>query len=213
MLDPKFIRDNAELVKQKLTARGVKLDLEQFLTLEKQRREMLQEIEKLRAERNQASDSIARMKKKRKTFLPGYSQRLKKRRRESRCWKMISNQSRRLSATACLWFPIFPMHLSPPVTAAMITRRHGAGERRRNFLSSRSPTGNWERSCRFLILTGEQKLPAPVLRSIGVRERFWRLRKSGESRAMVRTAFVAARCISKTKLPPGRKSQACRKTE
>ena len=70
MLDAKFIRDNVELVKQKLAARGVKLDLEQFLALEKQRREMLQEIEKLRAERNQASDSIARMKKEKKDVPP-----------------------------------------------------------------------------------------------------------------------------------------------
>jgi len=77
MLDPKFIRDNAELIKQKLAARGVKLDLEQFLTLEKQRREMLQEIEKFRAERNQASDSIARMKKEKKDVPPGVFSALK----------------------------------------------------------------------------------------------------------------------------------------
>jgi seryl-tRNA synthetase len=77
MLDPKFIRDNFDLVKQKLAARGVKLDLEQFLTLDKQRREMLQEIEKLRAERNQASDSIARMKKEKKDVPPGVFSALK----------------------------------------------------------------------------------------------------------------------------------------
>ena len=70
MLDGKFIRENIELVKQKLDARGLKLDLEQFLALDKKRREMLQEIEKLRAERNQASDSIARMKKEKKDVPP-----------------------------------------------------------------------------------------------------------------------------------------------
>ena len=70
MLDGKFIRENIDLVKQKLDARGLKLDLEQFLTLDKKRREMLQEIEKLRAERNQASDSIARMKKEKKDVPP-----------------------------------------------------------------------------------------------------------------------------------------------
>jgi seryl-tRNA synthetase len=77
MLDAKFIRDNIELVKQKLEARGVKLDLEQFLTLEKQRREILQEIEKLRAERNQASDNIARMKKQKENVSPGIFSALK----------------------------------------------------------------------------------------------------------------------------------------
>jgi seryl-tRNA synthetase len=70
MLDAKFIRENIDLVKQKLDDRGVKLDLEQFLELDKKRREMLQEIEKLRAERNQASDNIARMKKEKKDVPP-----------------------------------------------------------------------------------------------------------------------------------------------
>jgi len=70
MLDAKFIRENIDLVKQKLDARGLKLDLEQFLALDKKRREMLQEIEKLRAERNQASDNIARMKKEKKDVHP-----------------------------------------------------------------------------------------------------------------------------------------------
>jgi len=70
MLDAKFLRDNADLVKQKLETRGLKLDLDLFLSLDKKRRETLQEIEKLRAERNQSSDSIARMKKEKKDVPP-----------------------------------------------------------------------------------------------------------------------------------------------
>ena len=63
MLDGKFIRENIELVKQKLEQRGTKIDLDEFITLDKKRREIVQETERLRFERNQASDKIAHMKK------------------------------------------------------------------------------------------------------------------------------------------------------
>ncbi|MCX5895779.1 MAG: serine--tRNA ligase, partial [Proteobacteria bacterium] len=70
MLDAKLIREHSDLVKQKLSERGRAIDLDQFLSLDKKRREMLQEIEKLRFERNQASDNIARMKKEKKEVPP-----------------------------------------------------------------------------------------------------------------------------------------------
>ena len=70
MLDAKLIREHSDLVKQKLSERGRAIDLDPFLTLDKKRREMLQEIEKLRFERNQASDNIARIKKEKKEVPP-----------------------------------------------------------------------------------------------------------------------------------------------
>ena len=57
MLDAKFIRENIELVKQKLAARGTKLDIGEFISLDKKRREIVQETERLRCERNQASEN------------------------------------------------------------------------------------------------------------------------------------------------------------
>ena len=62
MLDIRFIRENSELVKQKLEARGSDIDLSVFLSIDEKRRGVLQKIEVLRAERNRASDEIAKMK-------------------------------------------------------------------------------------------------------------------------------------------------------
>ena len=70
MLDIRFIRENSELVKQKLEARGSDIDLSVFLSIDEKRREVLQKIEVLRAERNRASDEIAKMKKEKKEVDP-----------------------------------------------------------------------------------------------------------------------------------------------
>ena len=70
MLDIRFIRENSELVKQKLEARGSDIDLSVFLSIDEKRREELQKIEVLRAERNRASDEIAKMKKEKKEVDP-----------------------------------------------------------------------------------------------------------------------------------------------
>jgi len=70
MLDIRFIRENSELVKQKLEARGSDIDLSVFLSIDEKRREVLGKIETLRAERNRASDEIAKMKKEKKEVDP-----------------------------------------------------------------------------------------------------------------------------------------------
>jgi seryl-tRNA synthetase len=70
MLDIRFIRENSELVKQKLEARGSDIDISVFLSIDEKRREVLQKIEALRAERNRASDQIAKLKKEKKEVDP-----------------------------------------------------------------------------------------------------------------------------------------------
>lgn len=63
MLDIKFVRDNPEKVQQALQDRGSALSLEEFLALEKQRRELLGEVEGLKGRRNTVSQEISRLKK------------------------------------------------------------------------------------------------------------------------------------------------------
>lgn len=63
MLDIKFIRSNPDQVKDALRKRRSKLDLEEFLAIDQQRRDLLLEAEELKARRNQASGEMARMKK------------------------------------------------------------------------------------------------------------------------------------------------------
>ena len=72
MLDPAFIRDHIETVRQRLSARGVDFaeELEQFATLEAQRRQTIPALEGLKREQNAAGDEVARAKLKRRVFPP-----------------------------------------------------------------------------------------------------------------------------------------------
>ncbi len=64
MLDIKFIRQHTDLVRQKLTERGQVLNLDEFIRLEEQRRNILQEVETLRNERNTVSKQVGEKKKR-----------------------------------------------------------------------------------------------------------------------------------------------------
>lgn len=55
MLDINFIRENKEKVKKSIETRKLDLDLEKLLKLDDQRRQLIQEVDKLRAKRNDAA--------------------------------------------------------------------------------------------------------------------------------------------------------------
>lgn len=64
MIDIKLIRENAELVKQRIAIRGLDTKpVDEILTHDLKRREIIQEVEKLKNLRNKVSDEIAKMKK------------------------------------------------------------------------------------------------------------------------------------------------------
>jgi seryl-tRNA synthetase len=65
MLDPAFVREHMEAVRQRLAARGVDLtkELEQLATLEAQRRRIIPQLEGLKRDQNAASDEVARIKR------------------------------------------------------------------------------------------------------------------------------------------------------
>ena len=63
MLDIKFLRQNLDLVRRKLAERGQTIDLERFSALDARRRDLLQEVETLRNERNTVSKEIGDRKK------------------------------------------------------------------------------------------------------------------------------------------------------
>jgi len=66
VLDPKFIRSNPELVRQKLATKKEDVDLDRFLELDEKRRAYIAEVEKLKNRRNVVSEEIARLKKEKK---------------------------------------------------------------------------------------------------------------------------------------------------
>lgn len=63
MLDIKFVRENIEAVKEMLKKRNNSLSLDGFEEMEKKRREIISEVETLKAERNAVSKKIGAMKK------------------------------------------------------------------------------------------------------------------------------------------------------
>ena len=64
MLDIKFLRQNIDFVRKKMLERGQHINLDAFTALEVKRRDILQEVEALRNERNTASKEIGERKKK-----------------------------------------------------------------------------------------------------------------------------------------------------
>ncbi len=63
MLDIKYLRQNIDFVSGKMRERGQELNLERFITLDGGRREIIQEVEGLRGERNVVSKLIGEKKK------------------------------------------------------------------------------------------------------------------------------------------------------
>lgn len=63
MLDLRFIRENTEEVKEMLKNRGSDIDIQEFLNLDSERRELLSEVESLKNKRNIESAEVAKRKK------------------------------------------------------------------------------------------------------------------------------------------------------
>ncbi|MGL4867766.1 MAG: serine--tRNA ligase, partial [Cetobacterium sp.] len=63
MLDLRFIRENIEMLQEMLVNRGSNIDLQEFVTLDAERREILTEVETLKNKRNTESAEVARRKK------------------------------------------------------------------------------------------------------------------------------------------------------
>ncbi|SEM37837.1 seryl-tRNA synthetase [Syntrophus gentianae] len=64
MLDIKFLRQNIDFVKSKIAERSQSIDLDAFVRLDAKRRDILQEVEALRNERNAVSKQVGERKKR-----------------------------------------------------------------------------------------------------------------------------------------------------
>lgn len=63
MLDLKFVRSNPDIVRQALINKGVEVDLDRILALDVERRQILSEVEQLKARRNDVSKQVGVLKK------------------------------------------------------------------------------------------------------------------------------------------------------
>lgn len=66
MLDIKFIRENPKRVKQGCERKGVNIDIDEFLDIDKKRRETLRALEDMRSQKNKASKEISKTGKEEK---------------------------------------------------------------------------------------------------------------------------------------------------
>jgi seryl-tRNA synthetase len=60
MLDVKLLRENLGLVKERMAARGIELDWDRFLAVDRERRELLAKLEKLKEKKNRLSGEIGK---------------------------------------------------------------------------------------------------------------------------------------------------------
>lgn len=60
MLDMRFVRENTDIVRKSLEARNSDYNLDELLSLDKERREILTEVETLKKERNEVSAIIGK---------------------------------------------------------------------------------------------------------------------------------------------------------
>lgn len=63
MLDVKLLRDNLDEVKRRIATRGVVIDWDEFVSLDRERREALAHIERLKERKNRLSGEIGKLKK------------------------------------------------------------------------------------------------------------------------------------------------------
>ena len=63
LLDIKFIRENPDVVKEAMRRRGEDAPIDEVLELDARRRALVTEAERLRAQRNEASEQVARLKR------------------------------------------------------------------------------------------------------------------------------------------------------
>ncbi|MDP8216383.1 MAG: serine--tRNA ligase [Candidatus Kaelpia imicola] len=64
MLDPKFIRENSNLIRESLKNRNMDFDISNFLDLDEKRRVFIKEIDDLRSEHNRENKKIPELKKR-----------------------------------------------------------------------------------------------------------------------------------------------------
>jgi seryl-tRNA synthetase len=63
MIDPKMLREKSEVIYEGLKKRGVEINMEKLLAADEKRRILIQESERMKSERNELSNEIARLKK------------------------------------------------------------------------------------------------------------------------------------------------------
>src|SRR5215510_8527318 len=65
MLDLVYLRENIDTVRERLATRGFSLDLETFQRLDGERKNLIQEVERMRQQSKRGSEEVARLARER----------------------------------------------------------------------------------------------------------------------------------------------------
>jgi seryl-tRNA synthetase len=143
MHDIKFLRANADLVKEHLANKqigdGAAL-VDEVLQLDEQRRNALFEVEQLKKQRNEASQQVAKLKKSGEDA----TQIIEETRHLGDRIGALDADSREIEAvlgTSCSKFPTFTRRMCRLALLKTTTSRCASGARFRSSVSSRSRTG------------------------------------------------------------------------
>ena len=142
VLDIKFVRENVELVQKALENRHNPLKLDRFVELEKRRREILNEVEGLKGQRNTVSKQISEMKKNKENTdaivveMRAVGDRIAAMDEEL---KGVESGLRDIM----LNIPNIRMRLCRLAVMTATIRRFAAGVSRKNSILNRSRTGIW----------------------------------------------------------------------
>ncbi|KJJ84965.1 seryl-tRNA synthase [Candidatus Omnitrophus magneticus] len=127
MLDPKFIRENIDLVKRALLNRNSSVNVDDFLAMDEKRRELIKETETLKRDKNSASEEIGKMMRQKLDALS-----LKEKVNEiTKKIESIDNELKNLEESYKKWLEFIPNvpHESVPVGSSekdnKVVRVHG----------------------------------------------------------------------------------------
>ncbi len=98
MLDIKFIRQNPEIVKDGCKKKGFDVDIDRLLEVDKKRREVLKDLEEIRAQKNKASKEIVKTKEegKKKEIIEKMRELDKKEEKLSKTFKELDREFKEL---------------------------------------------------------------------------------------------------------------------
>ena len=172
MHDLNYFRDHLDEFAEMAKKRNTTLDLDGFRALDKERRELIRENEERKAQRNKASDEIARLKKAKESA----DALLAEMKQLSEKIKLVDERISELDTKQrdfLLTIPNIPHKSVPTAKVPRETRKCGDGARLRNLIFNRSRTGKWAKRAGILDLEAAAESPARVSPCIRAGERGW----------------------------------------
>lgn len=140
MLDTKFIREHVEEVKENIKNRHAKADVDTFVALDNQRRDILQKVEAMKNERNTVTKEISQLKRNKENA----DVQIAAMKKLGDDIDVLDKEVKKVEAdmrAIQLMIPNMCHPRSPLATTTATTRKSANGANRRNSISSPQSLG------------------------------------------------------------------------